>query len=136
MQKNETGKKIHICSEFPENFKANRSQTFLIFPMDHLVKLWNNLFGFSKSISPMYYFLTGFHRKLSLTINHSLVNVALKWYKTVRWAPCLVFLDDSVIPGMKGTPFVLHLQGNLVRIWGYFLVVPDFAKFFNDSSSK
>ena len=57
-KKNETGKKIHICSEFPEFFKANRCQTFLIAPMDHSVKLWNKNFW---PIS-LIYFLTGFHR--------------------------------------------------------------------------
>ena len=55
------GKIFLLCSEFPEIFLANRGQTFLIAPMDHSVKLWNNIFGLSKPISPMY-FLTGFHR--------------------------------------------------------------------------
>ena len=52
---------VHICSEFPENFYANCGQTFFIAPLDHSVKLWNNLFGLFKPLSPMY-FLTGFHR--------------------------------------------------------------------------
>ena len=74
-------KKIHICSEFPENLKANRGKTFLIAPMDQSVKLWEQLFWpFQAYFSNVqYYFLTGFESKLSLMTDHLLQKVAFKW---------------------------------------------------------
>ena len=91
------GKKFHICSEFP--IHAIHGQTFLIAPMDHSVKSWNNLFGLCKPISSMYFF-DRFPSKLSLTTNHLLRNFALKWYKTVQLASSLVVFRWFCYPGM------------------------------------
>ena len=68
-------------------------------PMDHSVKFWNNYWPFQAYFSKVLF--DRFPSKLSLTTKHLLENVALKWYKTVQWALCLVFLDDFVTLGCK-----------------------------------
>ena len=51
--------------------------------MDHSVKLWNNFLAFPSLFLQCTLF-DRFPSKLSLTTNHLLENVALKWYKTVQ----------------------------------------------------
>ena len=110
MQKNETGKKLHVCSEFLENFKANRGQTFLIVPMDHSVKLLNNFFSAFPSL-----FLQCTFWPVSVEAEFDDQPLAwkccLKWYKTVQWALCLVFLDDFDLPWDARNTICLALIG-------------------------
>ena len=94
-------------------------------PMDHSVKLWNNLFGLSKPFASMY-FLTGFHRS---------------WV----WRPtaCLKMVQNCsmgfIFGGFLMILLPLDARYNIcLALIGYFsqnmqllLVVPDFEIFNN-----
>ena len=120
------GKKYNICSEFPGNFLSKSWSNLLdISPYGSFSQVMEQFFGLFMPISPMF---GRFRSQLSLTTNPLLENVASNGTKLFN-GPDVWCFWMVLLPWDAKNTICLALIGYLVRIWGWFLVVPDFAIF-------
>ena len=96
--------------------------------MDHSLKLWNKFLVLSKPNSSIN-LLPSFPSKLSLTTNHLLENVALKWYKTVQmfggfWMIMLPWdARNTICLALLGYFSQKHVLRNFFRTFVFFEIV-------------
>ena len=106
--------------------------------MDHSVKLWNNFLGLSKPTSPMY-FLTGFHRKLSLIWLTTRFKMLLKMVQNCSNVWCFWMI---LLPWDERNTICLALKGYFSQNMGlipagfWFCIFFYFSKFLFQTSLK